>query len=64
MISIDDMDNLIIDLCYKELRMISEGTDEDEDILFNLRKIVRRILGSDIEIVSLYTKWHISDGLH
>ena len=45
--------------------MISNGEyEDDEDILFNFHKIKRNILGANIELISLYTKWHISEGLH
>ena len=65
MILVEDMDNLIIDLCFQELKMISKGEyDDEEDILFNFHKVKRNILGANIELISLYTKWHISEGLH
>ena len=43
MILVEDMDNLIIDLCFLELKMINNGYDKDEDILFNLRNIERKM---------------------
>ena len=64
MILVEDMDNLIIDLCYQELKMINKGYDEEEDILFNFHKVRREVIGTQLEIISLYTKWHIHEGLH
>ena len=44
--------------------MVSQGYDEEEDVLFNFHKIKRTMVKANIEMVSLYTKWHISEGLH
>ena len=43
------MDNLIIDLCFKELKLIKEGEASDsENVLFNLHKLKRDVLQNNL----------------
>ena len=59
------MDNLIIDLCFKELKIIKEDrTTEGENVLFNLHKLKRDVLQHNVYLVNWYTKIEISEGTH
>ena len=65
LISIDDMDNLIIDLCFKELWLIKDGkVDGDEDVLFNLHKLRRNVIKYNVQLINWYSKLEISEGSH
>ena len=59
------MDNLIIDLCFKELKIIKEDrATEGENVLFNLHKLKRDVLQHNVYLVNWYTKIEISEGTH
>ena len=65
LISIHDMDNLLIDLCFKELWLIKDGqADEGEDVLFNLYKLRRNVKDSNVQLINWYTKLEICEGTH